>query len=283
MIPYTPYLTTLERIRAARRHEVSEDEDDALILQFIEGASAGIGRATGRVFVPYMATYLYDALGAHLGGFAGYPDTLYLDDDDLLTVTTLTNGDATAITGSQYVLRPANEYPKHEIVLKSSAGVSFTYSTDWEQAISIAGWWGHVPHYATAWKSVTQLNGGVNASVTALTVDTTTGIEVGGYLKIDSEIMRVSAKTSATAYTVVRGEQGTTAAVHADDSAVTVYQFIPDLQHAATELVSYLYKNKDNLGGRVSVYEGGILQVSDIDPTVKETIRRYTRITYGVV
>jgi len=284
MLPYTPYLTTLEYIRQNRRPLASETDDDALLLSFIKGASSAVGRDTQRVFVPYKATYAFDALGQHLGGNTGAPDTLYLD-DDLLEITTLTNGDATTITGSAYALYPANVYPKNEIALKGSSGLTFTYSTDWEQAISIAGWWGHVPHYATAWKLETAINDadGITASDTALTVDTTTAIEVGGYLKIDSEIVRVSAASSATAYTIVRGELGTTAATHADNAGVYVYQFIPDLQHAVTELVSYLYKNKDNMGGRVSVFEGGILQVSDLDPTVKDIVRNYKRTVYSAV
>lgn len=282
MIPYTPNLTTLARVREYRRHETAETEDNALLTSFIEGASAGVARATGRVFVPYKATYAYDALGAHIGGFSGVADTFYMDDDDLLEVTTLTNGDTTVIAGSAYALYPANTYPKNEIRLKGSSGVSFTYTTDWEQAITLAGWWGCVPHYATAWKSATQLNGAVNASVTTLTVDTTTLIEIGGYVKADSEIMRVTAG-SGTSYTVVRGELGTTAASHLDDAAVTVYQFSPDMQHAVTEIVSYLYKNKDNIGEQVRVYEGGIMQVSGLDPDVKATIARYQRATYTAV
>lgn len=282
MLPYTPYLTTLERVKQLRRQTITEDNDDALLTSFIEGVSAGIARATNRVFVPYRATYYYDAIGTHLGSAAGVADILYLDEDDLLEILTLTNGDATTVSSTAYVLRPANAYPKDEIVIKSSSGVSFTYTDDWEQAISVLGWWGCVPHYAAAWKSVTTLNGAINASVTSAVLTSAASAEVGQYLKLDTEIMRVTAISTNTV-TVVRGELGTTAAAH--DSAVTVsaYQHIGDIQHAATELVSYVYKNKDNLGGRVQIYEGGILQVSDVDPTVKDTIRRYTRNVFTAV
>lgn len=64
-------------------------------------------------------------------------------DDDLLTVTRITNGDGTEITGDQYVLLPANTTPKWAVKLKASSGVSWAYVDDPEGAIEVEGTWGY--------------------------------------------------------------------------------------------------------------------------------------------
>ena len=63
-------------------------------------------------------------------------------DDDLLTVTTLTNGDEdeTEITNAQYWLWPRNETPKTGIKLKSD----YSWEFDIDCFISVAGTWGYM-------------------------------------------------------------------------------------------------------------------------------------------
>jgi hypothetical protein len=66
----------------------------------------------------------------------------------------------------------------------------------------------------------TQLNGGINNSVTAITVDSTTGYEAGDYIRIDSEIMLVTGVTSSTVLAVTRAQEKTAAASHLDNAVV---------------------------------------------------------------
>ncbi len=53
----------------------------------------------------------------------GFPllNFLFWMDDDLLTITTLTNGDTTVITSTYYDLLPKNDSPKYAIQLKESS------------------------------------------------------------------------------------------------------------------------------------------------------------------
>jgi len=71
------------------------------------------------------------------------------------------------------------------------------------------------------------LNGAVSsASATSLTVDTTdatTVLVAGDIILINSEAIYVSSVDSATALTVIRGVNNTTAATHADNDAISVY------------------------------------------------------------
>ena len=101
--------------------------DDALLSRLIADADRLI--SSYRNCKPQYATRLFD-----------YTNALNLTfDDDLLEITTLTNGDATIISSNDYVFVPRRVYPKWGLEIKIGADVSFNYSASPESAISIAG------------------------------------------------------------------------------------------------------------------------------------------------
>jgi len=125
---------TLAQLRLELGAEATTD--DALLTSKIARAQA-IGEAlSGRVFEATTATRYYDAVldveGADLR--LDYP---------LLTVTKITNGDTSEVTSDQYVLLPANLTQKWKVRLKGSKGINWTFTGDPENAISVAGTWGH--------------------------------------------------------------------------------------------------------------------------------------------
>lgn len=106
--------------------------DDALGAALVSRASAMIDQFCRRRFAQWTATRLYDVPSGV---------TLWLD-EDLLAVTTLTNGDGATLTSSEYLLLPTNMIPRYGIRLRSgSAWVGG--STGDEQAISLTGTWGY--------------------------------------------------------------------------------------------------------------------------------------------
>ena len=113
-----------------------ESGDDDLLNDLITRASSRIDRYCNRTFVARTETREFDAV-ADVDG-----PTLFVD-DDLLAITTLTNGDGTVLTASDYVLKPSNETPKYGVKLLASSSESWTYQTDPEEAISILGSWGY--------------------------------------------------------------------------------------------------------------------------------------------
>lgn len=135
----TLYASVTE-FKAYQRITSTDTTDDGVITDIIEGASRLIDTTTRRTFYARTATNLYDVPDGEFGD----GDILYIEDDDLLTVTTLTNGDATVLTTSDYILLPNNSSPKWGIKLKDSSTKSWESDTDGndEQAISIAGTWG---------------------------------------------------------------------------------------------------------------------------------------------
>lgn len=255
-------LTSVRRSMKAAGIDLSED-DDEFLKRAITQASGLIASHTRRVFVPYAQTRLYDAAGAHVGPY--HLDT----DEDLLAITTLTNGDGTTIASSAYVLRPNNSSPKYRIQLKHSAGINFTWSTDWEAAISVSGIWGYHPDYANAWGTTGEVVpvSNLTNSATTLTQTDVDGLdsagrvrfEVGMYLKIDSEVLKVtSTNTVNNTLQFLRAQLGTTAAAHTNPAIIYNYRPVPDIELLCIRLVVWLYQHRDVREGTIQLLESAI-------------------------
>jgi len=112
---------------------IAASTDDTLIGSLITRAQKIIEEYTGRLFEAATLTK-YFTIDNVEGRW------LYLWGYDLLSVTTLTNGDGTEIASANYRLEPRNETPKWAIRLDKD--------TDWEfddsdSEISVAGTWGY--------------------------------------------------------------------------------------------------------------------------------------------
>src|SRR5574340_1235085 len=100
--------TTLADVKAYLG--ISVTTDDTLLTALIPRAQTAIETYTGRKFEATTATHYFhneDVTGQYL----------YLHYDDLLTVTTLTNGNGTVIDAANYRLEPRNTSPKYAIRL----------------------------------------------------------------------------------------------------------------------------------------------------------------------
>ena len=158
--------------------------------------------------------------GARIGGVAGWSGTISCPlvretGLDKLLESTLSGAFATvspgAITGSW-----------------AAAGKTFTRATGNFLTASLTTRIevGDLLFAAGTTNNQTQLNGAIASTtattVTVDTVDATTVIpSTGAYVKIDNEILLVTART-ATSLTVTRGALGTTAATHADNAPVLI-------------------------------------------------------------
>ena len=131
----TAYASTTE-FKNYARIDSTDTTDDAVIGDILEAASRLIDTETRRTFYARIETRNYDV-----------PDgnTLYIEDDDLLAITTLTNGDDTVLASTEYILMPANSYPKYAIKIKQSSDYTWESESDgdYEQVISILGSWGY--------------------------------------------------------------------------------------------------------------------------------------------
>lgn len=110
--------------------------DDVLGAALVTRACAMIDAFCRRWFSAVTMTRTFDVPSSS--------ETLWLD-EDLISVSALTNGDGTTVASSQYVLLPHNVTPKYAIRLRNTATVAWSGSstTGDEQAISVAGSWGY--------------------------------------------------------------------------------------------------------------------------------------------
>ena len=127
--------STLNEVKAYINTSSVNVADDAVIEDMVEMASRLIDAETHRTFYARSETRYFD-YSSRRG--------LMLD-DDLIAITTLTNGDGTVITTADYKLFPLNRAQKNEVRIKESS--SFFWATDGygstEGVISIAGTWGY--------------------------------------------------------------------------------------------------------------------------------------------
>src|SRR3990170_2776278 len=96
--------TTRNAVLDLLRVTSTDAPDDSVIDALIAQASRYIDQKTGRTFYPRMETRLYDVPGGR---------ELWIDDDDLLAVITLTNGDAAGFTTTDYFLLSPNVFSKY--------------------------------------------------------------------------------------------------------------------------------------------------------------------------
>jgi hypothetical protein len=116
--------------------DIESSTENVLLEEAIDDAQSYIENETDRYFEAQTVTRYYT-----LDDVEG--QVLHLN-NDLLTITTLTNGDssATAITSGYYWLLPRNDGPPyHQIQLTTNDG--YYWEQDGDYWISVAGTWGY--------------------------------------------------------------------------------------------------------------------------------------------
>jgi len=117
---------------------ISGAGDDTLIANLVTYAQQIIDSYCNRTFEGSNADRSFD-VGKDTDGY-----NLYFD-EDLASINTVTNGDAssTTISSSEYVTMPRNRTPYYGIRIKSSSGKIWEFSTDPEGAITVNGVWAY--------------------------------------------------------------------------------------------------------------------------------------------
>lgn len=243
--------------------------NDARLRRYIDNASRAFEATTGRTFIPVTATKYFDI-----------PDTgdrLYLEYEDLLSLTTLSD-DTGTITSAYYWLYPLNLYPKHTIKLDVTAlGRYFEYDDDPNKVVAVVGRWGFSEDTVATGLTL----GAAIASTTATSIVLSgAGCEVGWTLLVDTEAMFVSNVTGNVA-TVERGANGTTAATHLISTAVSRYVVPADIEQACMEMA--LHTNNVRAAGGIRQESIGEYSVSygtseAIPASANAVMRRYQRL-----
>ena len=257
----------------ARGQTASTDTaDDGVIVDLLEQASRYLDDKTGRQFYPTVETRVYDIPSS---------STLWLD-GDLLSLTTLTNGDATTISSTNYSLLDSNVTPYYAIKLKDISSVAWVAnsSNSNEQVISVAGFWGFRPQYTQrAWSLVGTLGAAITDTTTlAFTMTAGHTVTVGKILKIDSEIYNIATVSTNTVTPIARGDNGSTAATHLISANVYAWNALP--KNETLELANSAYQRRfgKSTGDSVTVTGSGVVIVPrDVSRMVQDFIDTHMR------
>ncbi len=251
--------------------------DDAFIEDTIERASRRLEALMGsRLFYPRVETRHYDIPR----------DRTIWFDDDLLEIITFTNGDDTTIASTEYILKPANAYPKYCLEMRAISTVTFemdSNSSD-QQVIDVLAFWGFHEWYGTrAWKTGSTLNEGAGLNTTDLTFTVTSGTPFAEnqVIKIDNEIMIVSAKSTNDITVISRGDNGSTAATHDNGDTVYIWQYPEEITALALEIAKIMYKSRQGENVEttaITTAAGVIVTPRSLPAWAPEVIRKYGRM-----
>lgn len=240
--------------------------DDGVIQDLLNASSRFIDLQSRRRFYPSIEAHLFDI-----------PDgrDIYLD-DDLLEVTTFSNGDSATIT--DYILKGRNT-PYWCISLRDTANVTWETNTGGssEQVISLLGIWGYHDNYSQrAWLQVGTLSAAIT-DTTTLAFSATTGhsITAGNILKIGSEIYNVVTAATNTITPIVRGDNGSTAATHLINAPIYAWQPMTGAKQSCIEIANSSYQKRfgRNTGESATVTAAGVvLTPRDIPATAQAFI-----------
>lgn len=128
---------TLTEIKADRN--ITGVTEDVILQDKLDAATARIDEYTNREFAVSANSDRYFDSCSDVDGL-----TLFLD-KDIHTITSITNGDGTAVASTDYVTQPRNATPYYAIKLKSSKSLWWEDDTngDSEDAITVNGKWGY--------------------------------------------------------------------------------------------------------------------------------------------
>lgn len=180
---------------------------DTQIDRLIQSASRHIEGVTNRLFYPVVDTRYFD-WPINYSGSSGRPWQIFLDANELISLTSVTAGTVLVPTGNVF-LEPANYGPPYrrlEIVLNSTS--SFSGATTWQRAVAVAGLYGFRNDETPAGVLAAAVTDTVG---TTITVSNSGLISPGALIRIDFERMLVTdAAMVTTGVTYVGPETAST-------------------------------------------------------------------------
>ena len=206
-----PWYATREEIKAEL--DVRETaRSNARIDRVLDDASrSGVDDLCHRRFYPEAATRYFDWPNSQ----RALPGRLWLDDSELISVTTLSSG-GTTIPSTDYFLEPNRTGPPYNRVeLDLGDDAAFGGGDTHQRDITITGLWGYRNDETTAGT----IAEGLDASETGIDVDaaTSAAVGVGSLLRIDSERVIVTGRSQLDTGQTLGG-----AGLTNQNSAVTV-------------------------------------------------------------
>ena len=234
---------------------ISDDQ----LLAILEAASRRVdeycerSHGWGSGFGPRIGTNYYDPVCGNL---------LELD-DDLLSITSVTTydtvgGNGTTITDvTDFFKEPYSGPPYRRLRIHEESSKVWGAATRGNVVVLVAG------YQDVRTVSTTTVASGLASDAAATTFVTSASptIQIGQTLYIGTEHLYVTGLSGTTA-TVERGANGSTAAVHANSSAISVFRYPKGVVNGTRQIAQRTWKTRD--AGASGGYGGG--GIPNMDP-----------------
>jgi hypothetical protein len=264
--------------------EAYSSTDDTKLLGYIRQVSNRIDRTfmpkrRAPVFAPYIETRSnFRLLGERVNSWDG---TFYFG-EPLLALTAVSVGTQTPAVGTDVQLYQGEVAPYMTLQLIDRCCNSWYRYVECSGCaaipfITITGTWGYNIDWGNAWldtlQTITNV-GGINASATSFTVTDpeaanasgiTPAFSPGALIQIDSEWLEVTGVNGTTnTVTVKRGVNGSTAAAHAQGTAVYAFQVEEPIKRAVAKQAGYEYAGQGaypvkNTGGTSAEFNSDVV------------------------
>ncbi len=247
---------------------------DAPLLLLLEAVSRAVDAYTNRFFYVVTETRYYDGAGRRL-----------LLDQDLISVATLKTDDnddgvyEATWASTDYDLLPYNA-PHKVLVAVRRAGTKHDFNPGLTKTVEVVGTWGYADAVDASGATINE-GGTYSASDTTLTVSSGAAFKTGQTLRIESEQLYVSA-ISGNNLTVTRGVNGTTAATHADGTAISILAHPRAVAEATLQQAALIWARRAaGFIAPTSPLLSGPLP--DLDPHIRGLLLPFRRVTFARV
>jgi hypothetical protein len=237
----------------------TDTNEDARILLLARRASRLIDEYCGNNFYVTTTTKNFRSRGGYV---------LFLP--ALISITTVTIG-GVELLSTDYELEPLNEYPKTCLRLLNTSFAE-------RELVAITGKWGYSEISENSGDAVAD-TGGISAEATALTVADGSRFSIGEMLLIESEQVYVSNIVTNT-LTIVRAQNGTTAATHAKDKPIYIMRAPDAIIQACIMQAIRFYRGRDAAFSNTSGGEA-TLQFREPALEIRVLLNPYKRFSFG--
>jgi hypothetical protein len=244
--------TTVEQL--ANVLSISEASSTEPVLQrerllgIIEGISQDVDRETERTFRTFAGTY---AFTPQWDDYLLLPDLLSVD-EMLLDYNQDGTREITLSPTTDYLLEPTNaplnERPYTRLRMRRNSAY---FLPNYEESLAIEGTWGYWQRLRATGVTLTTA---IDTDGTEIEVSDYQRVQTGWTLKLGSEQLYVRDRNAAGdgKLTVVRAQNGTTAASHLVGAAISRYVYPEGVTQAALMMAARLYRRQETPLGIVN-------------------------------
>lgn len=258
-------LTTLARVKAELKASGTVTADDAVLTGYINRVTQRV-RELSWNFEPVYDTEYFSATPQRVAVWDGTLELKNRKGQRLLLAggsdTPTVTSDAQSLVWNTDVLPdPRGLTPIRALRLNDASNALnqtwYPTGRTFIETVVIAGFWGYRENYATdGWPDSLQTvqDNPLSASATTVTVTNvgaadslfrTPVFSAGNLIRIESELLQVYAtSTVANTLSVRRGANGTTAAQHAKNTAISIWEPEPDIVDECTRQVCLWYARR---------------------------------------